>query len=664
MIKMVGKIKTLIVNDKVLMHAYYVLVSLAVVVMCSGPCALCYLTDDERKSIATIVMIVGSAVAVLLFVLGLLCRKKCSDKVEISPLAAALVMGFSSYIMPDIVMGSYFPKSSILYTLMGFLLSMSFFFLALVIPINPKILLIAFKVFFTFYAVIQYYIVYFRGNPVQFSDFFNISSALEIKSEYKFTLQNMPLIAVAELFLQIVILCTAKLGKTAPKRRIVYGAASVICIVSVVASGRYCFELGIRNRYIRLGFSDREVTNSYKQVGFNLMFLYDGLYNRVEKPEGYTDEKGRAFVEIKNKPEQPEKKPVIIGILNESFADFRHIADFKMSDEVMPNYMALKNEAKTGFVSVSAYGGYSCNSEYEFLTGNTMAFLPPGSAAFTQYLDEKQWGLVTWLKELGYRTKAVSPCSPGLWSIGSAYENLQFDEREYDCEQYMSEKHYVNGELSDSSLYKYLEEKYEEHDRSKGFFMWTATMQNHGPYDDLGYVDVKVTFEDYNNDEALQYLNSIHSADEAIGELLDYFRNVDEEVIIVFFGDHYPHIPSFSEYLYGKSLGSLSVEEYSRLRQTPFFIWDNKGMEAEELENLSLNYLSNELMETAGLPKAPYQQELDRIREKIPSISSFGYRTDDGKWHESTETADGYEDILNEFKTMQYYRIFREYKDH
>ena len=643
---------------------YYISVSLASILMCAGPSALYYLVDDERRSIAYTVTAVCSVVALVLIVFGLWCRKKSSADQGMSPLAAALMMGFSSYIMPDLVMGSYFPKSSPVYTLMGFLLCMSFYFLALVIPVNPKITLIFLKVFFTFFAIMQYYIVSFRGNPVQFSDFFNISSALEIKSEYSFTIQDMPIIAVTEAILQIVILCIIKLGKTSLKRRGIYGAASVICVVAVLTTGRYCFELGIRNRYIRLGFSDREVTNSYKQVGFDLMFLYDGLYNRVEKPEGYTDDKGRAFVEIKAKPEEPEKKPVIIGILNESFADFRHISDFKMSEEVMPNYMSLKNEAVTGFVSVSAYGGYSCNSEYEFLTGNSMAFLPPGSAAFTQYLDNKQWGLVTWLKELGYRTKAVSPCSPGLWSIGSAYENLQFDEREYNCEQYMSEKHNVNGELSDSSLYKYLEEKYEEHDKSKGFFMWTATMQNHGPYDDLGYVDVKVTFEDYNNDEALQYLNSIHSSDEALGELIDYFRNVDEEVIIVFFGDHYPHIPSFSEYLYGKSLGSLSVEDYSRLRQTPYFIWDNKGLEARETENLSLNYLSNELMEVAGLPKAPYQQELDRVREKIPSVSSFGYRTDDGKWYESTETADGYEDILNEYKTMQYYRIFREYKDH
>ena len=47
------------------------------------------------------------------------------------------------------------------------------------------------------------------------------------------------------------------------------------------------------------------------------------------------------------------------------------------------------------------------------------------------------------------------------------------------------------------------------------------------------------------------------------------------------FGDHYPHIIDFTEYLYGKDVALLSTEDYSRLRQTPFLIWSNKGVEAE-----------------------------------------------------------------------------------
>lgn len=60
--------------------------------------------------------------------------------------------------------------------------------------------------------------------------------------------------------------------------------------------------------------------------------------------------------------------------MNESFADFEHIAQFKTNKDYLPNYHKLQEESISGYVSVSAYGGYSCNSEYEFLTGNTLGF--------------------------------------------------------------------------------------------------------------------------------------------------------------------------------------------------------------------------------------------------------------------------------------------------
>ena len=117
----------------------------------------------------------------------------------------------------------------------------------------------------------------------------------------------------------------------------------------------------------------------------------------------------------------------------------------------------MQEESISGYVSVSAYGGYSCNSEYEFLTGNTLGFLPSGSAVFTQYLNDKQNGLVSWLNELGYTTQAISPCSEGLWDIGNAYEQLQFKDRIYNCQDRMSDIQYFNGNITDETIFRYIE---------------------------------------------------------------------------------------------------------------------------------------------------------------------------------------------------------------
>ena len=57
-----------------------------------------------------------------------------------------------------------------------------------------------------------------------------------------------------------------------------------------------------------------------------------------------------------------------------------------------------------------------------------------------------------------------------------------------------------------------LKEQYERHAGSP-YFVWTATMQNHAPYDHPEGVIHEITFEDYNNPAAQEYLNLIYQSD-------------------------------------------------------------------------------------------------------------------------------------------------------
>lgn len=587
--------------------------------------------------------------------------KKSEEKGGINPFTAAFMLGLNSYFLPDFVMGSYFPKSNVLYILLGILLCWLLYLIGAVIFPKPHAWFCGVNVIFAIYALAQYYVTEFRGNPVQFADLANIKSASEINGMYSLFLDSNVIFVLCDVILIIAVTVTTKIRKIKIRSRIISGAAVIAGCFVFVYSGRFAYDLGIKNRYIRLNFSGAENADTYRCVGYDLMFCFDGMFDRVTKPDGYSTQKAEEILD-QYETADTNKKPAIIAIMNESFADFEHIAQFKTNKDYLPNYHKLQEESISGYVSVSAYGGYSCNSEYEFLTGNTLGFLPSGSAVFTQYLNDKQNGLVSWLNELGYTTQAISPCSEGLWDIGNAYEQLQFKSKLFNCGDYISNCEYINDNMSDSSLFHYIEAQYESN-KAVPYFVWTATMQNHGPYDDISTVPAEITFEDYNNPEALQYLNSIYQSDKALGELIDYFRDKDEEVIIVMFGDHYPHIIDFTEYLYGKDVALLSTEDYSRLRQTPFLIWSNKGVEAEKIDDISLNYLSNKVMEAAGLPKSRYQQELDKIRCDIPIISSYGYKTADGEWYSINDVAEKYEDTLNEYETVQYYRMFDEKRD-
>lgn len=529
--------------------------------------------------------------------------KKSETKGCIDPFTAAFMLGLNSYFLPDFVMGSYFPKSNVLYILLGILLCWLLYLIGAVIFPKPHAWFCGVNVIFAIYALAQYYVTEFRGNPVQFADLANIKSVSEINGMYSLFLDSKVMFVLCDLILIFAVTVTTKVRKIKIRSRIISGVAVIAGCFVFVYGGRFAYDLGIKNRYIRLNFSGAENADTYRCVGYDLMFCFDGMFDRVTKPDGYSTQKAEDII-TQYEVQKADKKPTIIAIMNESFADFEHIAQFKTNKDYLPNYHKLQEESISGYVSVSAYGGYSCNSEYEFLTGNTLGFLPSGSAVFTQYLNDKQNGLVSWLNELGYTTQAISP-----------------------------------------------------------YFVWTATMQNHAPYDHPEGVIHEITFEDYNNPAAQEYLNLIYQSDKALGELINYFRHKQEEVIIVMFGDHYPHIIDFTEYLYGKDVALLSTEDYSRLRQTPFLIWSNKGVEAEKIDDISLNYLSNEVMEAAGLPKSRYQQELDKIRCDIPIISSYGYKTADGEWYSINDVADKYKDTLNEYETVQYYRMFDEKRD-
>lgn len=635
----------------------------AAAVLFAGGAALCgyYYADLQMGSTYNIYYIaygILAEIALFFVVVSNVRVRRSGVRPAVNRFAVSVLLALNAYLLPELVMDSSMEKSSPLYIFLGYLLCLLIFIIgaaALPKKLPVRIWNAVWTLFFGVYSWAQFYVYRFRGDPVKFSDLSNLRSAMEIEGSYSFAPHYMSVFIYIDMAIMLFIIFGIDIAPCKFRGRIISGAVSVVGAITLLLTGSFAFDMAIKNRYIKLGFAGWENLESYQNIGMDLMFYFDGMYNRIEEPDGYSAEKAEDILSSYTE-ETAQDGPVIIGIMNESFADFSHIAEFDTNQDYMPNYRKLKEESISGYVTVSAYGGYSCNSEYEFLSGNSMNFLPAGSAVFTQCLNNDTESLVSRLKDLGYYTEAVTPCSKDLWNIGQAYEHLGFDNAEFSFCEWTSEMRYVNCNLSDSSLYKEFEKHYQQRSGDKPVFYWLTTMQNHGPYDCIDHAE-GVILNDIDCPDAESYLSSIISSDEALGELTDYFRNVDEEVIIVMFGDHYPHIMDFTETLYGQSVSSLSVEEYSRLHQTPFLIWSNKGLEAEEIDDISLNYLSNEVFKAAGLPLSSYQQALEDIRNDIPIISGFGYKTADGEWHGKSETSD-FEDTKNRYHILQYYRMF------
>ena len=123
-------------------------------------------------------------------------------------------------------------------------------------------------------------------------------------------------------------------------------------------------------------------------------------------------------------------------------------------------------------------------------------------------------------------------------------------------------------------------------------------MQNHGGYE-FGSFEEDVIFNDGSCLSANQYLTLLKKSDEALKGLIEYFDNIDEKTMIVFFGDHQPGLASdFYRTVMGEEVNSFIGAEKKHV--VPFMIWTNYDTEEETVEITSLNYLSAMMMEKAN----------------------------------------------------------------
>lgn len=359
----------------------------------------------------------------------------------------------------------------------------------------------------------------------------------------------------------------------------------------------------------------------------------------------------------------PSEKPNIIAIMNESFSDLMAVGDMEVSKDYMPFIRKLKENTIKGYTYSSVFGGNTANSEFEFLTGNTMAFLPDNSVPYQLFLRSKTAGLTYTLGAQGYGPLyALHPYYKTGYSRYKVYPLMGFD-RFYTSDDFSVFTDTVNYHITDHEDYDKIIELYEEsQDDDSPFYLFNVTMQNHGSYDgsllETGdSVRLKGNLEGFSKAE--QYLNMIKMSDKALKQLIHYFEKVDEPTVIVFFGDHQPDLEdSFYDTLLGEKVEDLQGEDLEQLYKVPFLIWANYDIEEQTIERTSNNYLSTYLADVAGLEKTGYQEFLTDLREEVPCINAIGYWGSDGNFYELEDESSPYYDLVHQYNLLEYNNLF------
>ena len=392
--------------------------------------------------------------------------------------------------------------------------------------------------------------------------------------------------------------------------------------------------------------------------GTAVAFLMELQYLTVDKPAGYSAENAEETLASYEDTAVPETTPNIIVMMNEAFSDPAVLGDFTPSEDYMPFVHSLMDGAEdtiSGYLHVSVKGGNTANTEFEYLTGNTMAFLPQGSIPYQQYIKGEMPSIASWLKNFGYETVAMHPYNASGWDRDTVYPALGFD-------TFLSLDDFEGAEIirkyvSDQADVDKIKEVYENKEEGTPLFLFNVTMQNHSSYtEEFDNFHPDVTVEGANSTSLTNYLSLLKLSDSAVEDMISYFDAQEEPTVIVFFGDHQPTDSVINPILKqnGKSASTLTEEEEALRYKVPFFIWANYDIKEEQNVETSANYLAAQTLEAAGLPQPGYFHFLEEFSSTAPVISANHLLLSDGTFSH----AEDQENLLNPYASLQYYLLF------
>ena len=561
----------------------------------------------------------------------------------------------------------------------------------------------------------EYFVISFRERPAMIWDVLALRTAMTVSANYRFTVT--PRLVLTFLGTLLLGIGSWKIPLRLENRKIRWKARGAWAGVTAAFA---VLLYGVLTPALKLSVPMWDPIISFERQGFLLSTVLSLETLFPQKPAGYETETARKLLERLEEEaaagadtgtaadigtaaeakagEKPGNEAEILGrneavvpenvicIMNESFADLRIFNglvsgnSFETDGPFLSYYDSLSENAQKGWLYVPVFGAMTANSEYEFLTGNSCAFVPQGSIPYQFYTKPGDGSLARVFGGAGYRTVAMHPYPGYNWNRTEAYENLGFDEfldqDYYEASGFLDEEEaggsadsrMPRGYLSDAADYEALIRQVEEKEPGEKLFLFNVTMQNHGGYEVADFpADVHVTAVNGGDclgeyPKADQYLTLMKRSDEALKILLDYFSACSQPTLIVLFGDHEPSVEtSFYEALYGTRWSQVPGEQKRYSFVTPYLIWSNYERDAGDLGDMSAFMLGGQVLRAAGMEAGGFGYAVERLRGEYPMVHSMGLLTRDGQFLDVLETGTlDLSQTVKEYHTLQYYRMFEE----
>ncbi|WP_298042688.1 alkaline phosphatase family protein [uncultured Clostridium sp.] len=375
---------------------------------------------------------------------------------------------------------------------------------------------------------------------------------------------------------------------------------------------------------------------AYEDYGFPYCFSNTLLNTGIDKPKDYSEEKiasisdlissnnlnnklGNNNILLASKDgglnnETNSDKPNIVMVQLESFFDPTLVKYLQFSQDPVPNFRKLKENFSSGYLTVPSVGAGTANTEFEVLTGMSLQFFGPGEYPYKTILKESTAESVNYdLKELGYSTHAIHNNKGTFYGRNSVFSQLGFDT--FTSLEYMNVEEYTPKDWAKD--FYLTDEILKCLNSTEGSdFVYTISVQAHGDYPSepiLENPQIKVSGlpDEATTNSFTYYINQVYEVDQFIGELVETLSNIDEDTVLVLFGDHLPTLGFKDEDLVNNSIF-----------QTEYVVWSNFDMEKND-QDLTAYQLTSSVLNSVNIDNGVLTKYHDQFKNNSDYLTDL-----------------------------------------
>lgn len=370
-----------------------------------------------------------------------------------------------------------------------------------------------------------------------------------------------------------------------------------------------------------------ESNDQFSDIGF-LPYLTkttsEDLMDIVNPPENYSYDSIKNLLSNNDISASSQTKyentPNVIFIMSESFSDFRVFDSLNIDSDIYSGFDSVGAEGYVGNCVVPTFGGYTTRTEFELLTGlPTYAINTP---SVPQNLLKKQEIIDTipsYFKSLGYSTSYIHPFSKTFYDRDTLYSEYGFDELYFD-DSMTVETEKFRRYISDESVFNQIKSVLQSNENPS--YIFATTMQNHQPY----YAE---TAE--GTDQLSYYLAGIKETSNQLREFTNWLKDFDEDVLLVFVGDHFPFFTPDDD-VYGR-LG-LSDDNAELIYNQKYILWNNYNSNIfnKDIDTISAFYIPYVVTDLINSKNTDFMRTMKNLMKEYslysPSIQSSDSRNE------------------------------------